>query len=492
MFIRLLLIALFAHVISAQALPSNAWKKIFGSASSIVDRSIHVVRLRDGATLYQDHADQTVTPASVSKLITAAAALDSLTPAFEFTTSLYATGPLKSGVISGDLVIVGDGDPYLVSEKVWQLAIDLKNMGLKSVNGDLIIDDRLFDKEVRDESRMAGKRFSKRAYDAPVSAFGINFNTFAVMVAPGDRVGQAAKIALDPYPLSGVRLQGVVQTKNGNRNSGVKVSRRLDAKTQTEELTVSGTIGVAAAPAKIYRSVSDHETATGEYVRAFLQAQGILISGKTRLGPIPATAKKLYDLEGYPMQKVITGLNKYSNNYIADVLIKRMGAKFPKDGRQPDEPRTGTYENGIAVVNRFLKEKVGIKSQFVLKNGSGLSTDNRLSSRQITKLLQYMETRADIFPEFLASLPASGRDGTLKKRFDVMSTQSAIGKVRAKTGTLTQPVTVSSLAGYLRHPQHGWIAFAIMQNGKSRKRQPSVLDLRAQQDKAVTQMLKAL
>ena len=103
-----------------------------------------------------------------------------------------------------------------------------------------------------------------------------------------------------------------------------------------------------------------------------------------------------------------------------------------------------------------------------------------------------METRADIFPEFLASLPASGRDGTLKKRFDVMSTQSAIGKVRAKTGTLTQPVTVSSLAGYLRHPQHGWIAFAIMQNGKSRKRQPSVLDLRAKQDKAVTQMLKAL
>jgi D-alanyl-D-alanine carboxypeptidase/D-alanyl-D-alanine-endopeptidase (penicillin-binding protein 4) len=115
-------------------------------------------------------------------------------------------------------------------------------------------------------------------------------------------------------------------------------------------------------------------------------------------------------------------------------------------------------------------------------NGSGLSTNNRLSARNLTDVLVYAAEKMEIFPEFLASLPASGWDGTLKKRFDDPGMKLLSGKVRAKTGTLSQPVSVSSLAGYVRHPVHGLVAFAIVQNGIPGRNQPSIDGLRRSQD----------
>jgi D-alanyl-D-alanine carboxypeptidase/D-alanyl-D-alanine-endopeptidase (penicillin-binding protein 4) len=166
------------------------------------------------------------------------------------------------------------------------------------------------------------------------------------------------------------------------------------------------------------------------------------------------------------------------------MLVKRLGAAFPKSG-SPDAQGSGTYANGIAVLTDFLKTDVGIKGSFVLENGSGLATENRLSARQVVDVLAYMEKRMEVFPEFLASLPATGWDGTLKKRFGAGDAGEMKGLFRAKSGTLTEPVAVAALAGYFRHPKHGLTAFCILENGNKGETQPAITDLRDKQDQVL-------
>ena len=133
-------------------------------------------------------------------------------------------------------------------------------------------------------------------------------------------------------------------------------------------------------------------------------------------------------------------------------------------------------------INQFLKTQVGIRSKYHLENGSGLTIQNRLSAQQITQILLYMSKHWEVFPDFLASLPTAGETGTLEKRFKSLRTSPLRGQIRAKTGTLSDPYTVSSLAGFIHHKNHGLIAFSIIHNGKPGKKQPRILDLQEKQE----------
>ena len=447
------------------------------------NQSVVLVRLSDGKPLYEKNADQLMAPASVTKIVTTAAVLTRFTPVHTFKTRLMHTGARKNDKILGDLIVVGDGDPYLVSEKLWQMAADLRNMGIHEFTGDLIIDDTLFGDESRDESRKFGTKSSVNAYDAPVSALGVNFNTLAVTIAPGEGTGKPAHVAVDPYPLRGVVVDNEVKTGHPNAPKSLAV-KRLSGQQGQERLVASGTIGADQPIQKIYRSVGDYVKVNGEYIKTFLKQEGVIVKGNVKEGRTPDSAAALYEIESFELRRIVGGLNTFSNNYVADTLVKRLGAAFPRSGA-PDAPGSGTYANGIAAISDFLRKDVGIKSEFTLNNGSGLDADNRLSARQITDVLAYMEKHMEVFPEFLGSLPATGWDGTLKKRFSKADTMELKGLVRAKSGTLSDPIAVAGLAGYFRHPKHGMVAFCILENGAPGKEQPSITDLRARQDKVV-------
>lgn len=448
-----------------------------------VTQSVLVVRLSDGKTLYEKDADQLLAPASVTKVVTSAAVLAKFSPVHTFKTGLFYTGTRKNDRILGDLVVVGDGDPFIVSEKLWQLAADIKNLGIHDFQGDLILDNSLFDDETRDEGRKAAAKETRNAYDAPVTAFGVNFNAYALAIAPGATAGQPAIANLDPYPLRSVVIESTVRTSKPKAAKALEV-RRTDSK-NGEKLVASGTIAEGSPMVKIYRSVGNPTVAAGEYLKAFLRAEGVTVRGLVKSGVKPASATPLLELESYEMRKIVSGLNTFSNNFIADVLVKRLGAAFPALG-QVDAPGSGSFANGLAAISNFLRTEVGIKSDFVLQNGSGLDTDNRLSARQVTAVLAYMERRMDIYPEFLGSLPASGWDGTMKKRFHKGGEQVLVnGFIRAKTGTLTEPVAVSGIAGYFRHPKHGLSAFCILENGQKGQAQPAITDLRDRQDQVL-------
>ena len=468
--------------------------KVLTGGGHVVTQGVVVMRLSDGKVLFEKDADKLLAPASLTKVLTSAAVLTRLTPVHTFATPLYYTGTRKGGKITGDLVVVGNGDPFLVSEKLWQMAADLRNLGVREFTGNLIIDNSLFDDESRDESREEGRVNSRHAYDAPVSAFGVNFNTYAVSVAPGDHVGQAALSSLDPYPLPGVQIENKARTSAHKdippKGHTVSVARHV-GRGAAERLSVTGNIALGAPVQKIYRSVADDLLASGEYVRAFLNHEGIVIRGVTKSGIKPVNATLLYEIESYEMRRIVAGLNTFSNNFIADVLVKRLGAAFPRKGAA-DAPGSGSYANGMEVLREFLTKDVGIKTEFTLENGSGLATENRLTARQIGTVLSYMEKHMEVFPEFLASLPATGWDGTLKKRFHRGDTEDLQGLIRAKTGTLTEPIAVSGIAGYFRHPTQGLVAFCVVENGKPGQRQPSIVDLRERQDRVLTEFLNDL
>ncbi len=474
-------------LLTTSLVAAPAYEQVLTSHKGSIARSVQVMRLSDGKILYDHNPTRLLSPASVTKVLTSAVALARLTPAFRFTTDFYATTSGKSPGTYTDFYVVGSGDPFFVSEQLWQVAADLKHLGVKEFTGDIVIDQSLFGDDDRDESRKDGAKKSRHAYDAPVSALAVNFNTYAVAVAPGEKIGASARISLDPYNLSTVNL--INQVKTGKKTA---ISIKREAKPDGgEQLIASGEIAHDATMQKIYRSVTDPLLASGMLLRTFLANAGIEIKGKIRSGIRPEGAKLLLSVESYEMRRIIQGLNTFSNNFIADSLIKRLGSRFPASG-EPDMPGSGTLAAGLAVLRDYLVTDVGIKDQFTLENASGLAPQNRLSASQVVKVLARVEKQMEIFPEFLGSLPAIGWDGTLKKRFSRDGREDLKGLVRAKTGTLTEPISVSSIAGYFRHEKHGLVAFCIIENGIEGQKQPSIAELKEGQDKALVSLVTDL
>ena len=460
-------------------------ESLIKQAGANVETSAIVVRISNGTSVFEHQSDQTLSPASVTKLLTSAAALYRFGPASFFKTPVFHSGSRAGSRIDGDLIFVGSGDPFLVSEKLWQFAADIRNMGISEITGDIVIDNSLFGDEARDSSRMPGAKQSVNAYDAPVSAFGVNFNTLAIVVSPGLKPGDPPRVGIDPYQLNNTTFDNKATTVKGS-GSNIQ-ARRIGDETKNPRIEVTGTIGIDAPLKKIYRSVGDYVASSGEYVRSFLAAEGVKVSGKIKEGRKPVNASHLVDIEGYDLRKITQGLNVFSNNYIADVLLKKMGSAFPPSG-PAGAAGQGTLINGLKVMKDFLSLDVKISTPMVLENGSGLDTRNRLSARQVASVLTFMESKMVVFPDYIGGLPAYGWDGTLKKRAKDAKT-SVHGMARAKTGTLSEPITVVSLAGYTRHREFGLVAFAVIQNGKKGAPQPSVSELRELQDDFVAALI---
>ena len=449
--------------------------------SAALLRSALFLRIRDGQILYEADAAKPLIPASVTKIMTAAAALGKFSPSYQFKTELYYSGIRKDQTIHGDLIVKGSGDPFLTNEKIWQLAADLRHMGLRVIRGNIVIDNRLFVDETRDHSRLSGLTHSTHAYDAPISAFGLNFNTLAVAIAPGAKIGQKALIGMDPYDIPNVSIVNNIRTVAASGSGKPQVSR-LSPENDRATIVLNGMIAIDDPLKKVYRSASDPVWSSGEQLKSFLKREGIEVQGEIReSSPAPQQMKLLYTLEGNDLAYIVKGLNRYSNNFIADMLVKSLGAYFGKEG---------SISQGIEVIQKFLKEEVGLAELPILKNGSGLDYKNQISAEMLVKTLKYMHNHPDVFPEFYASLPMAARDGTMEKRFHAKDASVWASAVRAKTGTLTEPVTVSSLAGYLYHPKHGLVAFAIIHNGMAKKPQPDLGELHQIEDMAITNLFK--
>ncbi len=405
---------------------------------------VQVVALKDGTEIFSRNPDLPLKPASNQKLFTSAAALALLKPDYVFPTVFYSTQPIRRGVLDSDLYIKGYGAPDLVGEFFWLMVQELYRQGLREVRGDLVVDTTYFDPEERpgvwprtvpDDSWVS----------APVGALSFNYDVVTVRVRPGPAVGTRPLVEL--IPLGGYfKVNNRASTTSGRGR--LVVGRGFQQGVNT--INISGSIRVGSAPVEVNKGVEE----PGLYALAAFQElsarQGIVIRGKVRQAPIPSDAIELFRFESKPLSTIVRDMNKHSNNFIAETILKTLGAQFIGT--------PGTTAKGLEVLREFLSG-IGVPSDgMTLADGSGLSHDNRVTARALVQTLRAMNEDFELWPEFLASLPIAGVDGTLQRRF---RKEDLLRKVRAKTGKISG---VTTLSGYAVNESNETFAFAILMN----------------------------
>ncbi len=407
---------------------------------------VAVISLDSGATLYAREADMLLNPASNVKLFTVAAALARLGPEYRFETEAWLDAAGLSGGAPRALYLRGKGDPSLTTERLWALAGDLSHLGLKRV-GDLVLDEGWFDAE------RVGPGFDQesgdKSYLAPVGALSLNSNVVAVHVGPGDRPGAPGRVELEPD-------SAMFELVNRTRTAGPRAARRLlvsstpDGSGGRQRIAVEGRLPAGGRTSVSWRKIDDPAQYLGQTLRRLLELRGVRVTGAVRLGAVPPGAQLFHVIESEPLADVVRRINKSSNNFMAEQLLKALGAASAGP--------PGSWGSGLAAVEGFLASLGLPRGSYVMKNGSGMNDANRFSARQTARLLAELVRRFPVGAEFLSSLPLAGKDGTLRWRLDGPETA---GRVRAKTGTLDG---VYSLAGYLETAAGERLVFAILVN----------------------------
>jgi D-alanyl-D-alanine carboxypeptidase/D-alanyl-D-alanine-endopeptidase (penicillin-binding protein 4) len=398
-----------------------------------------VARADDGRVLFERAADQPLVPASNLKILTALAALSTFGPAHRFTTRIYADAPLDADGSVGALAVRGGGDPALTSEEWWRLAADLHRAGLRRVRGDLVLDDAYFDQE---RWNAAWDAVSARAFHAPVGALSANYGSFAVEVQA--RPGSAPRIGIDPLlPF----FELIDHTKAG---SGPLAVDRQSAGAH-DRVVVSGAPPSGDA-VTIFRSVSDPLGYAAAVLRMQLAANGISVGGADRGGQVPPGWPELLRFDGKPLADIVRLLMKFSNNNIAEILVKDLGAE--RSGAP------GTWPNGVAAVRQQLAALGVSTGGMQTVDGSGLSPANRVTPRTLVEALRVARASFAFGPEFESALPIAGRDGTLAARLPAVP-----DAIRAKTGLLNGAAALSGFA----HARDGSVlVFSLLVNDYTR------------------------
>ncbi len=452
-------------------------------------------------------ADRPLVPASLAKIPTTAFALQALGPDFRFQTRFFADGSWKEDTLDGDLVVAGGGDPFLVSERLWLLARDLRAAGLRRVAGRLVLDESWFGPDSLDPVRGVEREVSERPYAAQLSPLAVNFNAAAVRITPAAVAGKPAEAAADPLPTGYLRIVNGVRTVGSKGTESWSMS--LQPEGAGEVARLSGTVRAAQPSFVEYRSVRWPGRFAASLLRAFLVDAGIAVDGATVTGRRPPGAAPFFSFPSLPLRDLVSSTNRYSNNFMADLLAMALGAwgeeapagaprtaapapsapstagpgeptpaastsaaSTPADSasatvtpagpaatRLYDAGRAASLTEGGRIITRRLRAEFGAGPEVVQVDGSGLNPRSRLTGAALLRVLQWAARDPGIGPDFGASLAVPGQDGTLRRRF--AGGPSPI--LRAKTGTMSNP-PVSGMAGWFDAPD-GPVAFVLLMNG---------------------------
>lgn len=419
------------------------------------------IEVRDpgGTVLYARNAARPMVPASNLKLIVSAAAAHYLDPDYRFRTTVYATGPVRDGVLEGDLVLYGRGDPMISSRyfptrtSVFEsIADSLRSRGIHRVAGGVIADESWLDREyVREDWEPEDRLWW---YAAPVSALGLNDNAIDFRILPGASAGAPARITGEPASAA-FRLQNTTRTVAAGGRYTVDFERGMGP----GAVRAVGQIPLGAGADTESFAVDDAARWTGAVFREVLERRGIGVARDgVRVVSDPAasvagTSAALVEWTSPPLPQAIGPVLLTSQNWFAELLVKTMGREV--QGR-------GSWETGLAMERTFLTQTVGIDSaDFVLRDGSGLSAHNRVTPRALARLLEYVR-QTPRQAVVRAKLPVSGaQDGSLRSRLTDLR-----GRVAAKTGYIGG---VNSMSGYVTADDGRELVFVVLANGQGER-----------------------
>ena len=417
------------------------------------DRSFWAVlvnSLATGETLYTANARKLLLPASNMKIVTLAAAADRLGWDYTYETRLQATASIEAGILNGDVVAVGSGDPSIGvrdGPHVFdEWAEQLKARGLRRIEGRIIGDDDAFD----DEALGAGWTWDDlgEGYSAGVSALQFNENTIRATIVPGRRAGDPAVATIEPVG-SGVIVDNAVTTAPPGSATSIDALRLPGS----AHLALHGVVSLDAAPAVRTFSVENPTLFFVTVLRNTLIAHGIDVRGPAvdidDVGDAPSRdAPSLVFHRSPPLSELAVTLMKASQNLYAETFLKTLGA----------QAAAPTFAGGLAAT-RAAMEMWGVEpGGLIMRDGSGLSRYNYATAQTLVAILTHIDRDAKLRGPFEAALPIAGKDGTLSRR---MAATAAEGNARAKTGSLSH---ARALSGYVRTADGEPVVFSIIAN----------------------------
>jgi D-alanyl-D-alanine carboxypeptidase/D-alanyl-D-alanine-endopeptidase (penicillin-binding protein 4) len=395
-------------------------------------------------------AERPANPASLMKLVTTFAGLDLLGPAFTWSTRVWLQGPLADGVLNGDVVIKGDGDPKLVLERIWLLLRRVRQAGVREIHGDIVVDRSAFAPGEANPADFDGEPL--RPYNANADALLLNYRSVLLTITPD--VGRGiATVSVDP-PLAGVRADATVPLVDGPCDDWRGILQ--GDFTDPTRLAVRGAFQAACGEKVWPVAYADPKSYNERALVGMWRESGGRLGHGFREGIAPATPPS-FELRSPALAEVVRDINKLSNNVMAQQLFLTLGAT---------QRGAGTPEAARQVVGQWLSGRIGSAAAgSVIVNGSGLSRDSRLSALALGRLLQ-AAWASPVMPELMSSLPISGVDGTLRKA------RSAAGRAHLKTGSLRD---VAGIAGYvLADSGRRYVVVAIVNDANANAARPAL------------------
>ena len=424
-----------------------------GSVSAVVEE----IGAKRALILHQPA--KPMNPASTMKLVTTFAALELLGSDYRWKTEAYADGAIAGGVLDGNLVLKGYGDPKITVEQFQSLVASLRATGLATIRGDLVLDRTYFAAPAHDPAAFDAEPL--KAYNVGPDALLVNFKSVRFVFSASDG-GETADVRIEP-PLESVSITGaprLVAGECGDWRGGLVASFVNGA--DRARASFAGRYPAACGERDWYVALLDHGHYTHDMFAHYWKETGGAFNGGVRDGKAPSDAKPIATLLSAPLYDAIRDINKLSNNVMARQLFLTLATSA--------YPPPATTVHASAAVRQWLGKRKLKFPELVLENGSGLSRRERIAARSMAALLSAADA-STVRADYESSLAVAATDGTVRKRF---LDEEVADRALLKTGTLEG---VRALAGYvLGRGGKRYVVVCFVNHSNAARAQPA-LDL---------------
>ena len=427
----LVFLALTAH---AQPLPPQVAQALAAARIPQASVAILVQEVGSSRAALSVHEKAPMNPASVMKLVTTYAALEMLGPAYRWKTEAWTSADIRGGVLDGDLILKGGGDPKLDFESFWMLLRALRGKGLREIKGNLVLDRGYFEGVAGDPARFDGDPF--RPYNVLADALLVNYRSVRFAFAP-DPERNGVRLYVEPHPPA-LEVTNALRLAEGPCPEGRAFRDLLKASYEPARARVAfnGQYPASCGEKELNVALLESNEHVAGTLRQLWTELGGSWSGTVREGAVPPGARLLHTSDSVALAEIVRDTNKFSNNVMARHLFLTLGAE---DGGTPGNARKANL-----AVQKWLARKGLAAADLVMENGSGLSRIEQLSAATLNALLQ-AAWKSPVMPEFISSMPIVAMDGTMRRR---LKSDSVAGHAHIKSGLLSDQ-GVRSMAGYL-------------------------------------------